>query len=65
VDRSVPLSEEGCRRDVARVEAALDHAPAGTRVVTFHGFGGTMPPAYRHLAEETRGTAFLRLWVKD
>ncbi|UQA60334.1 class I SAM-dependent methyltransferase [Polyangium aurulentum] len=65
VDRSVPLSEEGCRRDVARVEDALARAPTGTRVVTFHGFGGVMPPDYRHLPEETRGTAFLRLWVKS
>lgn len=64
VDRSVPLSEEGSRQDIARVEEALARAPTGTCVVTYHGFGGVMPTEYRHLAEETRGTAFLRLWVK-
>jgi predicted RNA methylase len=62
LDESVPLSEERRRADVALVEQALARAKVGTRVVTFYGFGGQMPATYRALPEETRGTAFLRLW---
>ncbi len=64
LDQSVPLSATRLRRDVALVERALDEAPVGTRVVTFHGFGGEMPESYELRSAETRGTAFLRLWVK-
>ncbi|MDI1445001.1 class I SAM-dependent methyltransferase [Polyangium sp. 6x1] len=65
VDRTVPLSEERAAGDVARVEAALARARRGACVVTFHGFGGTIPKGFTHLPEETRGIPFLRLWVKD
>lgn len=64
VDRTVPLSEERASADITRVEEALARARRGTCVVTFHGFGGAIPPGFVHLPEETRGTTFLRLWVK-
>ncbi|MRG96878.1 class I SAM-dependent methyltransferase [Polyangium spumosum] len=64
VDRTVPLSEERASADVAQVEEALARARRGTCVVTFHGFGGAIPPGFVHLPEETCGTAFLRLWIK-
>lgn len=63
-DRTMPLSAERARRDVALVEDFLARARPGTSVVTFHGFGGAMPEGWIHLPEETRGVAFLRLWVR-
>ncbi|MDC0741114.1 class I SAM-dependent methyltransferase [Polyangium mundeleinium] len=65
VDRTIPLSEQRASEDAARVEAALARARRGTCVVTFHGFGGALPPGFVYLPEETRGIPFLRLWVKD
>jgi hypothetical protein len=64
LDDTVPLSADRFRADVAMVEQALERAKVGTRVVTFHGFGGRIPDTYRALPEETRRTALLRLWVK-
>lgn len=64
LDRSLPLSAAEANRDIERVEAHLARARRGTCLVTFHGFGGAIPEGWIHLAEETRGAAFLRLWVK-
>jgi len=64
VDRTIELSEERAERDVALVEAALARMRRGTCVITFHGFGGAMPPGFTQQAEATRGFPFLRLWVK-
>ena len=46
------------------VERQFQALPVGTRVVTYHGFGGEMPPEYRLLVQEPGGGDFLRLWVK-
>ncbi len=64
-DRTIPLSEESASLDITRVEAAFARARRGACVVTYHGFGGAMPPGFVHLAESTRGVPFLRLWVKE
>jgi hypothetical protein len=64
LDHTVPLSADRFRADIASVEEALARAKVGTRVITFHGFGGELPATYRALPEETRRTAFLRLWEK-
>ena len=42
----------------------LDEARAGTRVATFHGFGGEVPPSYRLDGEGEGELAGLSLWVK-
>jgi SAM-dependent methyltransferase len=63
-DRTMTLSPDEARRDVARMESFFSAARKGTCVVTYHGFGGAMPEGFVHLAGETRGTAFLRLWVR-
>lgn len=48
-----------------RITQRLAAAPAGTRVVTYHGFGGPMPAGYtRHVHEPFGGDA-LELWVRD
>ncbi len=64
LDQSVPLSDERFERDIAVVEQALAAARIGTRVVTYHGFGGRIPSGYRLVEEATAGSDRLRLWVR-
>jgi hypothetical protein len=45
--------------------AQLTASPVGTRVVTYHGYGGRFPPGYRCVTREGRGTDFVELWVKE
>ncbi len=65
IDRTVALSRERFRADVALAEELLGKARAGTRVVTYHGFGGEMPSGYRRALREAVHTDFLELWVKE
>jgi len=50
---------------VARTQARLAGLSRGTRVVTFHGFGGAMPPGFARAAVETIGDGELALWIKQ
>ncbi|MDC0744184.1 class I SAM-dependent methyltransferase [Polyangium mundeleinium] len=65
MDGAVPLSLERFQEDVTRIEAALEAAPPGMRVVTYQGFGGKMPPDYEIVEEDPEGAPHLRLWVKQ
>lgn len=49
---------------VARVEQRLAELATGTRVVTFHGFGGKMPPGFVRATSEA-GDGELALWIKQ
>jgi len=54
------------RRHVARVQRQLSSLADGVRVVTFHGFGGAMPPSFElhyHERFEPPG-ADLVLWIQ-
>lgn len=62
IDHSVHLSADRFRDDVARTEAALVAAPVGLRVVTYQGFGGTMPASFKLIEEAAHG--YLRAWLK-
>lgn len=64
LDESVELSEECYWRDVKLVERALDEARPGARVVTYCGFGGTMPQGYTLVLREQRAGR-IELWEKD
>jgi hypothetical protein len=64
IDESVTLSEDRFRKDVAQMEALLAAARPGMRVVTYQGFGGTMPSNYRLVHDGVPGSPYLRLWVK-
>lgn len=64
IDASVELSEQRYIEVIRAVQARLHILPIGTRVVTYHGFGGEMPPGYEMRVKEPRGDDFLRLWVK-
>jgi predicted RNA methylase len=46
------------------VRARLAASPRGTRVVTYHGFGGDMPATYRRVYIEECGTDVLELWIQ-
>lgn len=50
---------------VAITTRALQDAPVHTRVATYQGFGGQMPPTYRLHVREPAGDAHLELWVKE
>ena len=64
LDQSVPLSDARFHRDVSLVEHGLKAAPVGMRLVTYHGFGGRVPPGYRLMEEFGPGVNRLCLWVK-
>jgi SAM-dependent methyltransferase len=51
---------------VAQVQRRLAALPGGTRVVTFNGFGGAMPPTFELLYhEQVRGVGLdLTLWIQ-
>jgi protein-L-isoaspartate O-methyltransferase len=63
-DDRVELSLDKARRDVEHAEALLDRARPGTRVVTYHGFGGDMPASYALGLSERCHTGQLELWIK-
>jgi SAM-dependent methyltransferase len=65
LDQTVPLKPEFFFLYVETVQRKLLALPIGTRVVTYHGFGGEMPYGYRQVASKSIGSDFLRCWVKD
>lgn len=48
-----------------RVEQRLAATRPGTRVVTYHGFGGQLPAGFTRLVREPAGEDALELWVRD
>jgi hypothetical protein len=50
---------------VARTEERLSELSSGTRVVTFHGFGGEMPSSYALSFTEAIDDGELALWIKQ
>jgi SAM-dependent methyltransferase len=48
-----------------RIKQRLAAARAGTRVVTYHGFGGKLPDGYTRVARELAGSDALELWIRD
>jgi predicted RNA methylase len=65
LDDCVPLSRERYTADVSRARAVLACARRGTRVVTYHGYGGSMPPSYDLVHAERCEYGALQLWVKN
>lgn len=65
IDDTVSLNEDRFNRYVEIVRTKLRVARPGTRVVTYHGFGGDLPSDYLRLKKEPIGTSFLELWVKS
>jgi SAM-dependent methyltransferase len=65
LDDTVTMSLRKAHTDVVRMEQMLERARTGTRVVTYHGFGGDMPPAWVRLLRERSHTGDLELWIKS
>jgi SAM-dependent methyltransferase len=64
IDRSVPLHPETYESYIIGVQDKLAPLPLGTRVATYHGFGGELPPGYVRVYEEEVGTDRIELWTK-
>ncbi|MBC7690847.1 MAG: class I SAM-dependent methyltransferase [Methylotenera sp.] len=65
IDETVESTEQRYKELIRWVQKRLHLMPVGTRVATFHGFGGDMPPGYVLHVKEEFGSDFLRLWIKD
>ena len=64
IDETVETGPERYVRLVRFVQLSLSRLNVGTRVVTFHGFGGDMPPTYDMVIKERWGEDFLVCWEK-
>jgi SAM-dependent methyltransferase len=64
IDTTVERTPQLFRSYVHGVRDRLQLARRGTRVVTYHGFGGEMPSEYGLEHEEHIGTECIELWVK-
>ena len=58
----VTVREETYVQLVSQTISKLAGLPAGTRIVTYHGFGGEMPPNVVQEAAEIVGPGVLQLW---
>lgn len=64
LDATVELSEARYRYDVAAAEYWFEAAPVGTYVVTYNGFGGTMPRSYSGVRQDRSFGCPLKAWQK-
>ena len=64
LDHTVELSEARYHADIEAAKSMLSRARVGTRVVTYHGFGGDLPPSYELVLSEPIRTDKLDLWIK-
>lgn len=64
IDEEVELSDERYIRDTAAAEALLIHAPVGTYVLTYNGFGGSISDSYQQVRVNRELPNVLRMWRK-
>jgi len=64
IDDTVSFGLDKHSRYVEAVRTKLRSARVGTRVATYHGFGGDIPMGFRKVKKEQIGSDFLELWVK-
>jgi predicted RNA methylase len=48
-----------------RIHQRLISTPVGTRVVTYHGYGGPMPAGFAQVSREPAGGDALELWIRE
>lgn len=63
IDTTIAFEPASFTRYVNEVRQRLVRAPIGTRVATYHGFGGSHPPGYMRV-EDPVGPSRLELWIK-
>lgn len=64
LDETVELSAPRYARDVALTEDLLERAPLDTCVLTYNGFGGSMPHDYEQIRVDRHLPSVLRMWRK-
>lgn len=64
-DDTVELSRVRFVADVLLVASKLAELRKGTLLLTYHGLGGPIPDAYRHVHVESAGTGWLHVWRHD
>lgn len=64
IDEGVRLSPERLTRDLDALHLMLVRAPAGTYVLTYHGFGGSLPASYERIRWDRDLPNTLCLWRK-
>lgn len=64
LDTEVELSDVRFARDVETVKTTLRAAPLGTHLLTYNGFGGTVPSGYAECRLDRELPCVLRLSVK-
>lgn len=65
IDQTIGVAPHLREKYVRFARARLAASPVGTRVVTYHGYGGALPRGYRLVSREGRGTDFVEFWVKE
>lgn len=65
IDPLVRPSEERYKNYIDAVRNKLKTVKIGTRVVTYHGFGGKFPPGFNRVHRDSCETDDLELWVKE
>jgi SAM-dependent methyltransferase len=63
IDLSFDYSQEKYAYFVEATRTKLQRAKRGTRVVTYHGFGGAFPSGYQRELREPWEEDYLELWV--
>jgi hypothetical protein len=61
----VAFHDDTYNRYIQFVEKKLESLRVGTRVLTYHGFGGVFPQSYHRVLQESAGSDALELWVKQ
>jgi predicted RNA methylase len=64
LDRDVELGIDRYKREIAAAERFIEHAPRGTFLLTYNGFGGRVPDSYEQVAIDRDQPYELRMWRK-
>lgn len=64
LDGHVELGVERYKREIAAAERFIEHAPRGTFLLTYNGFGGRVPDSYEEIAVDRDQPYELRMWRK-
>jgi hypothetical protein len=65
IDDTLPINIDLYNTYIQTVESKLLTTKPGTRVVTYHGFGGVFPKEFRCILREEIWSGHLELWVKE
>jgi SAM-dependent methyltransferase len=62
---SDPFEPAEYRELITFTQQRLEEARTGTRVVTYHGFGGEMPKSFKLVVKEPQHTDFIECWERE